>query len=138
LLVAKRKENEEASSANSRTCGAPRERRELVLGNRGQIKRRVHARTHARTHVRPSPRSNIILVTEEMSTKTLMWKLTVLIEAKDIAYGVGVMGMPGSTAYGGLIDILRPLEGETIFISAAAGAVGGLVGQIAKNEYGWY
>jgi NADPH-dependent curcumin reductase CurA len=71
-----------------------------------------------------------------MSTKTLMWKLTGLIEAKDIAYGVGVMGMPGSTAYGGLIDILRPLEGETIFISAAAGAVGGLVGQIAKNEYG--
>jgi NADPH-dependent curcumin reductase CurA len=43
--------------------------------------------------------------------------------------------MPGSTAYGGLIDVLRPLKGETIFVSAAAGAVGGLVGQIAKNEY---
>ena len=36
--------------------------------------------------------------------------------------------MPGSTAYGGLIDILRPKEGETIFISAASGAVGSLVG----------
>jgi NADPH-dependent curcumin reductase CurA len=36
-----------------------------------------------------------------------------------------MLGMPGSTAYAGLIDILRPLAGETIFVSAAAGAVGG-------------
>jgi NADPH-dependent curcumin reductase CurA len=80
--------------------------------------------------------SNIILVTKEMMAKTLMWKLTGLVEEKNISYGVGVMGMPGSTAYGGLIDVLRPNKGETIFISAAAGAVGGLVGQIAKNEFG--
>jgi len=43
--------------------------------------------------------------------------------------------MPGSTAYGGLIDILCPKEGETLFVSAAAGAVGSLVGMIAKNIY---
>jgi len=43
--------------------------------------------------------------------------------------------MPGATAYGGLVDTLRPLKGETIFISAAAGAVGGLVGQLAKSVY---
>lgn len=43
--------------------------------------------------------------------------------------------MPGATAYGGLVDTLRPLKGETIFVSAAAGAVGGLVGQLAKTLY---
>jgi hypothetical protein len=36
--------------------------------------------------------------------------------------------MPGATVYGGLVETLRPLKGETIFISAAAGAVGSLVG----------
>lgn len=44
--------------------------------------------------------------------------------------------MPGSTAYGGLIDILKPAAGQTIFISAASGAVGSVVGMIAKNVYG--
>ena len=43
--------------------------------------------------------------------------------------------MPGSTAYGGLVHVLRPKEGETLFVSGAAGAVGGLVGQIAKKVY---
>ena len=43
--------------------------------------------------------------------------------------------MTGSTAYGGLIDILQPKEGETIFISSAAGAVGSVVGMLAKNIY---
>lgn len=46
------------------------------------------------------------------------------------------MGMTGSTAYGGLLDILKPLSGETIFVSAASGAVGGLVGMMAKNLFG--
>lgn len=64
-------------------------------------------------------------------------KLTGLIEGEhQISLGVGILGMPGATAYGGLIDVLRPLAGETIFVSAAAGAVGGLVGMIAKNVYG--
>ena len=43
--------------------------------------------------------------------------------------------MPGSTAYGGLIDVLKPKENDVLFVSAAAGAVGGLVGQIAKNQF---
>ena len=65
------------------------------------------------------------------------WKLTDLIEGEDqISLGIGMLGMPGATAYGGLVDVLRPKEGDTIFISAAAGAVGGLVGMIAKNVYG--
>ncbi|PHS22525.1 MAG: NADP-dependent oxidoreductase [Robiginitomaculum sp.] len=45
---------------------------------------------------------------------------------------LGVAGMPGLTAYAGLLRILEPKEGETIFVSGAAGAVGSLVCQIAK------
>ncbi len=45
---------------------------------------------------------------------------------------LGTLGMPGMTAYFGLIDIGRPAEGETVVVSGAAGAVGGVVGQIAK------
>ncbi len=43
-----------------------------------------------------------------------------------------VLGMPGLTAYFGLLDICHPQPGETVVISGAAGAVGSLVGQIAK------
>jgi len=42
------------------------------------------------------------------------------------------LGMPGLTAYFGLLDICHPQPGETVLVSAAAGAVGSLVGQIAK------
>jgi NADPH-dependent curcumin reductase CurA len=45
---------------------------------------------------------------------------------------LGTLGMPGMTAYFGLLDIGRPSEGETVVVSGAAGAVGGIVGQIAK------
>ncbi|KAI1291511.1 hypothetical protein EDD11_008909 [Mortierella claussenii] len=45
---------------------------------------------------------------------------------------VGVLGMPGLTAYAALKDIGKPKAGETIFISAASGAVGQLAGQLAK------
>ena len=40
--------------------------------------------------------------------------------------------MPGLTAYAGLLDIGKPKEGETVYVSAASGAVGQIVGQIAK------
>jgi hypothetical protein len=45
---------------------------------------------------------------------------------------LGVVGMPGVTAYIGLLDIGQPKSGETVVVSAAGGAVGGVVGQIAK------
>jgi hypothetical protein len=45
---------------------------------------------------------------------------------------LGVLGMPGFTAYMGLLDIGRPVSGETIVVAAASGAVGSVVGQIAK------
>ncbi len=47
---------------------------------------------------------------------------------------LGVMGMPGQTAYFGLLDIGAPKAGETVFVSAAAGAVGSIVCQIAKLQ----
>src|SRR5271166_5172337 len=45
---------------------------------------------------------------------------------------LGALGMPGMTAYFGLLEIGKPKPGDTVFVSGAAGAVGSLVGQIAK------
>lgn len=47
---------------------------------------------------------------------------------------LGVLGMPGFTAYMGLLDIGRPVAGETVVVAAASGAVGSVVGQIAKIQ----
>ena len=49
-----------------------------------------------------------------------------------ISTALGVLGMPGLTAYFGLLDICDPQPGETVVVSGAAGSVGMLVGQIAK------
>lgn len=49
-----------------------------------------------------------------------------------LSTALGVLGMPGLTGYVGLLDLGRPKEGETVVVSAATGAVGSLVGQIAK------
>jgi NADPH-dependent curcumin reductase len=56
------------------------------------------------------------------------------LDPKDapISTALGVLGMPGMTAYVGLLDIGRPQSGETVVVSAASGAVGAVVGQIAK------
>lgn len=62
-----------------------------------------------------------------------IWPLR--IPEEKISYGIGILGMPGSTAYGGLIDVLAAKHGETIFISGAAGAVGGFVGMLAKSLF---
>ncbi|KAB7646559.1 NADP-dependent oxidoreductase [Polymorphobacter fuscus] len=45
---------------------------------------------------------------------------------------LGVLGMPGLTAYAGLLEIGQPREGETVFVSGGAGAVGSVVAQVAK------
>jgi NADPH-dependent curcumin reductase len=45
---------------------------------------------------------------------------------------LGVLGMPGVTAWVGLLDLCQPKPGETVLVSAASGAVGSVVGQIAK------
>ena len=47
---------------------------------------------------------------------------------------IGALGMPGLTAYSSLYEIGKPKKGETLFVSAASGAVGQIVGQLAKHE----
>ncbi len=49
-----------------------------------------------------------------------------------ISTAVGVLGMPGLTAYFGLLEIGQPKEGETVVVAAASGAVGSVVGQVAR------
>jgi len=51
-----------------------------------------------------------------------------------LSTALGVLGMPGLTAYAGLSEIGRPRRGETVVVSAATGAVGAVVGQLTKRE----
>jgi NADPH-dependent curcumin reductase len=51
-----------------------------------------------------------------------------------VSTAVGVLGMPGITAFVGLFDIGQPKPGETVVVSAASGAVGSIVGQLAKSR----
>lgn len=49
-----------------------------------------------------------------------------------LSYSIGVLGMPGMTAYFGLLEVGQPRTGDSVVISAASGAVGQVVGQIAN------
>jgi NADPH-dependent curcumin reductase CurA len=51
---------------------------------------------------------------------------------RPISYALGVLGMPGLTAYTGLLNIGKPQPGETLVVAAASGAVGSVVGQLAR------
>jgi NADPH-dependent curcumin reductase len=72
------------------------------------------------------------------------WQLYSVVPAKDLlkldpreaplSTALGVLGMPGLTAYVGLSEIGRPRRGETVVVSAASGAVGAVAGQLAKRE----
>lgn len=76
--------------------------------------------------------------TEEYSTLDENWtnQARVLPTEYDIdpKVFIGALGMPGLTAWSSFYDIGEPKKGETIFISAASGAVGQVVGQLAKHE----
>ena len=50
------------------------------------------------------------------------------------SHALGVLGMPGLTAYVGLMDIGEPKAGETVVLAASTGAVGSVVGQLAKSK----
>jgi NADPH-dependent curcumin reductase CurA len=74
----------------------------------------------------------------------LPWRNQMVVPAKMVrkinaesaspSFYLGVLGMPGLAAYFGLMDIGKPTSGETVVVSGAAGAVGVLVGQIAKLQ----
>lgn len=65
-----------------------------------------------------------------LSDGTGLMKLDKTMQRPSLA--LGVLGMPGFTAYMGLLDIGRPVAGETVVVGAASGAVGSVVGQTAK------
>jgi NADPH-dependent curcumin reductase CurA len=52
--------------------------------------------------------------------------------SEPLSWHLGILGMPGMTAYVGLMNIARAKAGETVFVTAASGAVGSVVGQLAK------
>ena len=54
--------------------------------------------------------------------------------AAPISTALGVLGMPGLTAYFGTLEVLQPRPGDTLVVNAASGAVGAVVGQIAQNR----
>ncbi len=54
------------------------------------------------------------------------------VDGVSLSANLGVLGMPGLTAYAGLLDVASFREGDAVFVSGAAGAVGSLVGQLAK------
>ena len=66
----------------------------------------------------------------EVSTGSSLVKLSADMEPA--SYALGVLGMPGFTAFVGLLDIGMPQPGETLVVAAATGAVGSVVGQIGK------
>lgn len=78
----------------------------------------------------------------DLVTGFLPWRVQTVVAAKGLrkidismapaTYYLGILGMPGLTAYFGLMDIGKPKAGETVVVSGAAGAVGLVVGQIAK------
>lgn len=79
---------------------------------------------------------------DDLVTGHLPWSTQAVVPARSLkkidaslapaSYYLGILGMPGLTAYFGLLDIGDPKPGETVVVSGAAGAVGILVGQIAK------
>jgi len=80
----------------------------------------------------------------DIITGNLPWRKKVIAAEKDIrkidtaiapaSYYLGILGMTGLTAYFGLMHIGKPKAGETVVVSGAAGAVGMVVGQIAKIQ----
>ncbi len=67
-----------------------------------------------------------------LSDGTRLSKLEAAMPRPSLA--LGVLGMPGFTAYMGLLDIGQPRAGETVVVAAASGAVGSVVGQIARIQ----
>ncbi|KAH6614631.1 hypothetical protein B0J18DRAFT_374592 [Chaetomium sp. MPI-SDFR-AT-0129] len=118
-----------------------------VKGVRGRIRAasRADSRDVATTttthHYRPGDLLYAFLPTAEYATITaaelpsvVLSKITNHHSLPSLGLFLGPLGMPGLTGWASLHEIGQPKPGETIFISSAAGAVGQVVGQIAKRE----
>lgn len=68
---------------------------------------------------------------EKLLNITPLYKLPDLHGLSD-SLGIGAVGMPGAAAYFGFLELCHPKAGETVVVTGAAGAIGSLVGQIAK------
>lgn len=87
-------------------------------------------------------KSSLFAPGDIISSGSLPWQLYAVARAETlqkvdprvapISTAIGILGMPGLTAYFGLLDIGQPQAGETVVVSGAAGAVGTVVCQIAK------
>ncbi|XP_043285871.1 prostaglandin reductase 1-like [Venturia canescens] len=80
-------------------------------------------------------RTHTIVNVEQEDGSPLQQKPYIIPEFGDLpaSLALGVLGMPGNTAYFGFLEICKPKPGETLVVSGAAGAVGSHVGQIAKT-----
>ncbi|KAK0738158.1 hypothetical protein B0T18DRAFT_440985 [Schizothecium vesticola] len=79
------------------------------------------------------PLAEYAVLTKEQAAKAVQRKVE-NPHGLDLAVFLGPLGMPGLTGWSALYEIGKPKKGETIFISSAAGAVGQVVGQVAKRE----
>ncbi|QFU81916.1 NADP-dependent oxidoreductase [Natronorubrum aibiense] len=78
----------------------------------------------------------------DIVTGDLLWAEHAVADASELRHvnpehgpistALGVLGMPGVTAYFGLLDVAEPTPGDTVVVSAAAGAVGSVAGQLAQ------
>ncbi|GJJ73507.1 hypothetical protein EMPS_05865 [Entomortierella parvispora] len=75
-----------------------------------------------------------VISADRISSFEILPKARELASRIPLSNYVGVAGMPGQTAYSSLKAVAKPKAGETIYISAASGAVGQLVGQLAKLQ----
>jgi NADPH-dependent curcumin reductase CurA len=83
----------------------------------------------------PGPISIAQYSTRVIEPNTHIRKVDTATGAPDVRDNIGALGMPDLTAYASLYEVGKPKKGEAIFISSsAAGAVGQIVGQIAKHE----
>uniref|UniRef100_A0A1D1XQT3 (+)-pulegone reductase n=1 Tax=Anthurium amnicola TaxID=1678845 RepID=A0A1D1XQT3_9ARAE len=85
-------------------------------------------------HFRPGDLISGFTGWEECSLilKTEQLRKIQMDEKIPLSYHLGLLGMPGFTAYTGFYEVCSPKRGESVFVSAASGAVGQLVGQLAK------
>lgn len=116
-----------------------------------------HRMSDARSYAPPAPLGEVMIggiVGEVAASHNADWRIGDIVEGRlgwqqyaisdgtglakvdpsmaPISTALGVLGMPGLTAYFGLLEIGRPVPGETVLVSAASGAVGAVVGQIAR------